>query len=250
MKYGEASGTREADYHGLATFWRARERRKHQKSRVCGGVYRLALCITRPRERSHQSDWKKNYSFSIQIENMPNGVIVDYTFGHVGSINNAILYKATKLFDDQTDGSAEGLLAPGGWCRDDSGYPMPSWHITPYPQTDTFVRWPRNLRIPNLTLSRVRNSKEHASLFFVVTIVLEADNRHRYPVIVVSFLSCWLKLSVQQLSKTSVLTIFYKLDACHLWLPTDFLGTTKSTSNTDSHFVPGTSHILLLSMTC
>ena len=110
-------------------------------------------------------DRKKNYYLSTQIVNLPDGTIIDYTVGHVGSSTDSTVYKATGLSrtSRKTNGmsysSQENLLGE----IVDIQY-IHEWLIIPFSQSECIGNntAAHDIRFFNLTLSQIRIRNEHA----------------------------------------------------------------------------------------
>ena len=109
-------------------------------------------------------DRRNSYSLSTPIVCPPDGTVVDYTAGHVGSSNDSTVYKATGLFKDQSEDGRHELLEPGEFAWGDSGYPIHEWLIIPFSQSECIGNntAAHNIRLFDLTLSQIRIRNEHA----------------------------------------------------------------------------------------
>ena len=81
-------------------------------------------------------DRRNSYSLSTPIVCPPDGTVVDYTAGHVGSSTDSTVYKATGLFKDQSEDGRHELLEPGGFVCGDSRNPMHEGLVIPISQSE------------------------------------------------------------------------------------------------------------------
>ncbi|KIL57516.1 hypothetical protein M378DRAFT_33627, partial [Amanita muscaria Koide BX008] len=116
-------------------------------------------------------DRKQNYSLNIQIINLPNLHIIDFAYGHTGSIHDSTAWEETRCAQEHNK-----IFVNGEWIWADSAYPVCSndeqlrrnlsliskintWIVAPYKKPDRDI--PEN-EVFNNHLSMLRIRSEHA----------------------------------------------------------------------------------------
>ncbi|KAF7368124.1 DDE Tnp4 domain-containing protein [Mycena sanguinolenta] len=99
-------------------------------------------------------DRKCNYSLNIQIVNLPNLRIIDFSYGRTGSTHDSSAFKDTLVFQQHSD-----IFEDGEWIWADSAYTLEDWVTAPYKK-------PASLEADNDTfnnhVSMLRIRSEHA----------------------------------------------------------------------------------------